>query len=96
MNLLDEFNQATMDGVRYAASKGVRLVVMEPVRGGALVKSVPNEIKALYEAAKPGRSAAEWAFRWLIDKPEFVTILSGMSNLEQANDNLRIFDEADP
>lgn len=95
MNVLDEFNQATMEGVRYAASKGIRIVVMEPVRGGALVRGVPDEIKALYEAGAPGRSAAEWAFRWLIDKPEFMTILSGMSNQEQADDNLRIFDEAD-
>lgn len=95
MNLLDEFNQATMEGVRYAAGKGIRIVVMEPVRGGALVKSVPDEIRALYESGAPGRSAAEWAFRWLIDKPEFMTILSGMSNLEQADDNLRIFSAAE-
>ena len=95
MNLLDEFKQATMEGVRYAASKGISIVVMEPVRGGALVKSVPEEIRALYEGGVPGRSAAEWAFRWLIDKPEFMTILSGMSNLEQADDNLRIFGAAD-
>ena len=94
MNLLDEFHQATMDGVRYAAGKGIRIVVMEPVRGGSLVKTVPDEIRALYEAAVPGRSAAEWAFRWLIDKPEFMTILSGMSDLAQADDNLRIFDSA--
>ena len=95
MNLLDEFNQATMEGVRYAASKGIGIVVMEPVRGGALVKSVPDEIRALYEQGAPGRSAAEWAFRWLIDKPEFMTILSGMSTMEQADDNLRIFSAAD-
>lgn len=95
MNLLDEFNQATMDGVRYAASKGIRLVVMEPVRGGALVKGVPEEVKALYEEGAPGRSAAEWAFRWLIDKPEFMTILSGMSTEKQVDDNLRIFGAAD-
>ena len=95
MNLLDEFNQATMDGVRYAAGKGIGIVVMEPVRGGALVKTVPDEIRALYEAGAPGRSAAEWAFRWLIDKPEFMTILSGMSTMEQADDNLRIFSSAE-
>ena len=94
MNLLDKFHQATMDGVRYAASKGVRIVVMEPVRGGSLVKTVPSEIHELYESAVPGRSAAEWAFRWLIDKPEFMTILSGMSDMHQADDNLRIFDAA--
>ena len=95
MNILDEFKQATMEGVRYAASKGIRLVVMEPVRGGALVRGVPEEVKALYEAGAPGRSAAEWAFRWLIDKPEFMTILSGMTTMEQADDNLRIFSAAD-
>lgn len=95
MNLLDEFKQATMDGVRYAASKGISIVVMEPVRGGALVRGVPEEVGALYEQGAPGRSAAEWAFRWLIDKPEFMTILSGMSNFEQADDNLRIFGAAD-
>ncbi len=94
MNLLDEFNQATMDGVRYAAGKGIGIVVMEPVRGGALVKTVPDEIRALYEAGAPGRSAAEWAFRWVIDKPEFMTILSGMSTIEQVDDNLRIFSSA--
>ena len=95
MNLLDEFHQATMDGVRYAASKGIGVVVMEPVRGGALVRSVPEEIQKMYEAGAPGRSAAEWAFRWLLDKPEFMTILSGMSNIEQADDNLRIFGAAE-
>lgn len=95
MNLLDEFNQATMEGVRYAASKGIRIVVMEPVRGGALVKGVPDEIRALYEQGAPRRSPAEWAFRWLIDKPEFMTILSGMSTSEQVDDNVRIFSAAD-
>ena len=96
MNLLDEFHQATMDGVRYAASKGIGVVVMEPVRGGALVRRRPGgDSDALYEAGAPGRSAAEWAFRWLLDKPEFMTILSGMSNIEQADDNLRIFDAAE-
>ena len=49
----------------------------------------------MYEAGAPGRSAAEWAFRWLLDKPEVMTILSGMSNIEQADDNLRIFGAAE-
>ena len=95
MNFLDEFHQATMEGVRYAAGKGIRIVVMEPVRGGSLVKTVPEEIQKMYASAVPGRSVVEWAFRWLIDKPEFMTILSGMSDLTQADDNLRIFDAAD-
>ena len=92
MNVLDEFHQATMAGVREAAKRGIGVIVMEPVRGGALVKNVPQEVRALYAQAETERSYAEWAFRWLIDKPEFITILSGMSSMEQVNDNLRIFD----
>lgn len=96
MNLLDEFNQATYKGVQdYAASRGIGVVVMEPLRGGALARAAPVEVQALYDAAPVSRSSVEWAFRWLIDKPEFVTILSGMSTMEQIDDNLRIFDQAE-
>lgn len=97
MNLLDEFNQATYAGVqRYAAERGIGVVVMEPLRGGALARTAPKEVQAIYDAATEKRSPVEWAFRWLLDKPEFVTILSGMSNEAQLDDNLRIFDQVKP
>lgn len=96
MNLLDEFNQATYRGVQeYAARRGIGVVVMEPLRGGALARTAPDEVQAIYDRASVSRSSVEWAFRWLIDKPEFVTILSGMSTMEQIDDNLRIFDQAE-
>ncbi len=96
MNLLDEFNQATYAGVqKYCAQRGIGVVVMEPLRGGALARKAPAEVQAIYDAAGEKRSAVEWAFRWVYDKPEFVTILSGMSNLDQLRDNLRIFDQAE-
>ena len=95
MNVLDEFSQATMDGVREAAKRGIGVIAMEPVRGGGLTKSVPESIMKLYGSTGKELSPAEWAFKWLIDKPEFMTILSGMSNMEQLNDNLRIFSESD-
>lgn len=91
MNVLDEFKQATMDGVREAARRGIGVVVMEPVRGGALTKNVPEEVRKLYATVDSDRTPAEWAFRWLIDKPEFMTILSGMSNAEQLEENIRTF-----
>ncbi len=91
MNILDEFNQATMDGAREAARRGLGVIVMEPVRGGALTARVPEEVKKLYASFDNTRTAAEWAFRWLIDKPEFMTILSGMSNLDQLNENIATF-----
>lgn len=94
MNVLDEFNQATMDGVREAARRGIGVIVMEPVRGGALTKNVPEEIRKLYATVEGDRTPAEWAFRWLIDKPEFITVLSGMSNEEQLEENIRTFSSA--
>ncbi len=95
MNLLDEFNQATMDGVREAAKRGIGVVAMEPVRGGGLTKNVPDSVLEIYRSTGKELSPAEWAFKWLIDKPEFMTILSGMSTMEQIDDNLRIFSEND-
>lgn len=94
MNVLDEFNQATMEGVRAAAEKGLGVIVMEPVRGGALTARVPEEVKKLYASAPGNRTPAEWAFRWLIDKPQFMTILSGMTTDEQLEENLNTFSNA--
>lgn len=47
-------------------------------------------------ANTPTRSAVEWSFRWLLGIPSVKTILSGMSNLEQTEENCRIFQESDP
>ena len=96
MNILDEFNQATMKGVEYAASKGIGVVVMEPLRGGALTRNIPEEVQALYAAQPVRRSPAEWAFRYLYNRLEVVTILSGMSTMEQLTDNLKTFDKFEP
>lgn len=96
MNMLDEFNQATMKGIEYAASKGIGIVIMEPLRGGSLTKTVPASIQKLYDAMPVKRTAAGWAFRYLYNRPEIVTILSGMSAYEQVAENLDIFKEAVP
>ena len=94
MNVLDGDNQATLQGIRDAGKKGVGIVIMEPLRGGALA-CPPKEAAALYDAFPEKRSAVEWAFRYLYDMPEVVTILSGMSTMEQLDDNLRIFAHAE-
>ncbi len=93
LNLLDGEYQAGLDGMRYASAKGVGIVVMEPLRGGALV-TPPAEVKALYHDFPVRRSSVEWAFRYLYNMPEVMTILSGMSTMEQVKDNLRIFESA--
>lgn len=93
MNILDDENQATLDGIREAGKKGVGVVIMEPLRGG-LLANPPANVQAVYDACETHRSAVEWAFRYLYTMPEVITILSGMSTPEQLDDNLRIFDAA--
>jgi predicted aldo/keto reductase-like oxidoreductase len=94
LNLLDGEYQAGLRGMRYAAKKGVHIVVMEPLRGGSLAMP-PKQVKDLYETFPTRRSSVEWAFRYLYNMPEVMTILSGMSTMEQVEDNLRIFQGAD-
>ncbi len=93
MNILDDAEQATLEGIRECGRRGVGVVIMEPLRGG-LLANPPADVKDVYEAFADRRSPVEWAFRFLYSMPEVVTILSGMSNWEQVVDNLRIFDIA--
>lgn len=93
MNILDVDQQATLEGIKAAAKKGTGVVIMEPLRGGALAKAT-GEVKELYDAYPDKRSCVEWAFRYLMDMPENTVILSGMSSLEQLKDNLEIFERS--
>jgi predicted aldo/keto reductase-like oxidoreductase len=86
-NYMDIENQAGTRGLKLAASKGLAVVIMEPLLGGRLVDP-PKEIVAAMEAHPVHRSPAEWALQWLWDQPEVSVVLSGMSTLEQVEQNL--------
>lgn len=89
-NYMDEFSQAGRDGVRYAASKGIPVIIMEPLRGGKLVHNLPKKALDIFANAQPKRSPAEWGLRWLWNQPEVSCILSGMNSMEMLDENIRI------
>ena len=69
-----------------AARHGKRVVVMEPVTGGRLA-SLPAEAEALLRQSRPQWSPASWAIRFAASLDQVMVVLSGMSNLEQLEDN---------
>ena len=95
-NYLDEETQAGAEGLKYAASKGLGVIVMEPLRGGTLAVPPPPEIDALWRESQPRRSPAEWALRWVWNHPEVTVALSGMNDQAQVEENLRVAAEAGP
>ncbi|EMS71804.1 aldo/keto reductase [Ruminiclostridium cellobioparum] len=95
-NYMDENNQATRDGLRLAASMGIPVIVMEPLRGGKLVTHLPQEVKKAFNDYDKDRSPAEWAFRWIWNHPEVNVVLSGMSDEAQVADNIRMASDAVP
>ena len=90
-NYMDVENQAGLRGVKLAGEKGIPLVIMEGLRGGKLA-TAPDNVQAVFDEFPVKRSPVEWGFRWLCDFPQIATVLSGVTNLEQTENNLEIFD----
>jgi len=88
-NYMDIEFQAGREGLRYAASKGMAVVVMEPLRGGSLTRSAPDSIADLWAGAQTQRSQADWALQWVWHHPEVSLLLSGMSEMQHVEENLK-------
>ncbi len=95
-NIVDENFQAGISGLEYAHSKGLGIIVMEPLRGGSLVGKIPPEAQKLYDNAPVKRSPAEWALRWVWNHPAVTVVLSGMNTEENIKENIRVACEALP
>lgn len=88
-NYLDEYSQAGQKGLRYASSKGLPVMIMEPLRGGRLVNNLPEKAQKLFAEAQTKRTPAQWAFHWLWNQPEVTCVLSGMNSLEMVQENVQ-------
>ena len=78
-----------------ARKYNVPVIIMEPVKGGSLA-TMPEEIQKLYREANPELSVPSWAVRYAASLDGVITVLSGMSNEEQLNDNVSYMENFQP
>jgi predicted aldo/keto reductase-like oxidoreductase len=86
-NYMDIENQAGINGLKYAASKGLAVVIMGPLLGGRLANP-PQPVQGLWDAAPTKRTPADWGLQWLWNQPEISVVLSGMSTMRQVEENV--------
>jgi predicted aldo/keto reductase-like oxidoreductase len=91
-NYVNENVQAGTKGLEYAAKKGIPVVVMEPLLGGMLANP-PKGMKDIF--ASGNVKLVDAALKWLWNKSEVSCVLSGMSSIEQAQQNITLAECAD-
>jgi uncharacterized protein len=89
-NYMDTDFQAGYKGLKYAADKGIGIVVMEPLKGGKLAQKIPPEMISVFNESAVKRSPAEWALRFVWNEVGVSSVLSGMNSMEQVEENIRI------
>ena len=95
-NYLDSDYQAGTKGLKYAAAKGLAVVVMEPIAGGRLGMTPPSEVQAVFDSYLIRRTPAEWALQWVWDQSEVSVALSGMSSMRQVAENVQSASHSGP
>ena len=95
-NYFDENVQASIEGIEHAASKGMGIFVMEPLKGGILAGRMPVEAEEIFKKANPNKSTAQWALEWVLNNRNITCVLSGMGEIEQLDENLKVADKTTP
>ena len=87
-NYMDVAFQAGVRGLELAASRGLAVSIMEPLRGGQLARTPPPSVQSVWAEAESQRTPAERSLLWLWNRPEVSIVLSGMSTKQQLEENL--------
>jgi len=88
-NYMDTDYQAGERGLKLAADRGLGVIVMEPLRGGGLARNpMPGAVDQVFKRSGRDWTPAEWALHWVWNQPEVSLLLSGMSTMQQVEQNL--------
>lgn len=90
LNYMDIDYQAGLEGLRYANSKGLDVIIMEPLKGGKLAFNIQGALKEIWDKHNMETSPAQLALKFLYNLPEVNLVLSGMSTMEQVLENIEI------
>jgi uncharacterized protein len=93
-NYMDIERQAGLKGLKYAADKGLSVIIMEPLMGGRLA-TPPTNVQYAFNQMDKKRTPVSWALHWLWDQTEVTTILSGMSTMDHVIENVELACEAE-
>ena len=89
-NYLNENYQAGKKGMEKAYEKGITVKIMEPLLGGKLAVNIPNKVRETFNKADKNKTPVEWALKWLWNQKEPTVVLSGMSNMKELQENIKI------
>ncbi|MFO7659612.1 MAG: aldo/keto reductase [Candidatus Cloacimonadaceae bacterium] len=95
-NYFDLYREAGIRGLKYAASKGMGIIIMEPIMGGKLAGEIPSEAQKVWSKSKHNWTPAERALRFVWNYPQVQLVLSGMSSIKQMQENISIAAKVKP
>ena len=93
---MDVDHDPGVSGIKYAAEKGLAVVITEPLRWGRLTKEPPESVAEVWASSKQKRTLSEWGLRWIWDHPEVSVVVSDMNTMEQVVENVALADSAEP
>jgi predicted aldo/keto reductase-like oxidoreductase len=93
---MDVDHDPGVSGIKYAADKGLAVVVTEPLRGGRLAAEPPESVAKVWAGALQQRTLAEWGLRFVWNLPEIATVVGDVGALRDAAEYIAVADNAEP